>query len=191
MKKTERYNRIDRPQKGDYTEEKQGGGEMLRILGVENMDGDGHKTAYALLQTLWQEETGRPLPEIARTELGRPYFAGEEIYFSITHTKKHAFCALSDSPVGIDAEELTRKVHPSLAEKILSPGEKAQYDAAPDKNKALLTFWVLKEAAAKCTGKGIYTYPNQTDFLLTDPRVEERMGCLVAVIQNEEKNNAF
>lgn len=164
---------------------------MLRILGAENMDGDGHKTAYSLLQTLWQEEIGRPLPEIARTEMGRPYFPTENLHFSITHTKKHAFCALSDCPVGIDAEELTRKVKPALAEKILSPGEKAQYDAASDKNKALLTFWVLKEASAKCAGKGIYTYPNKTDFLLTDSRVEERMGCLVAVIQDKEKNNAF
>ncbi len=164
---------------------------MLKIAGVENLKLDGHTAAYALLATLFREETGRPLPEIARTELGKPYFPTESLHFSITHTKKYAFCALSDCPVGIDAEELTRKVNPSLAEKILSPGEKAQYEAASDKNKALLTFWVLKEAAAKCTGKGIYCYPNQTDFLLTDPRVKEMKGCLVAVIQDKEKNNAF
>lgn len=164
---------------------------MLKIAGVENLELDGHTAAYALLATLFREATGRPLPEIARTEQGKPYFLNENLHFSITHTKKYAFCALSDCPVGIDAEELDRKVNPALAEKILSPGEREQYEKAADKNKALLTFWVLKEAAAKCTGQGIYSYPNKTDFLLTDPHVEEKMGCLVAVIQDEEKNDAF
>ena len=61
--------------------------------------------------------------------------------------------------------------------------EKAQYDAAEDKKRALLTFWVLKEAAGKCTGEGINGYPNKTNFSLDDPRVTEIDGCLVAVIK--------
>ena len=164
---------------------------MLGIAGVENSELDGHTVAYALLATLFRQETGRPLPEIARTAKGKPYFLNENLHFSITHTKSYSFCALSDCPVGIDAEELTRKINLGLAEKILSPGEKEQYEKAPDKNKALLTFWVLKEAAAKCTGEGIYGYPNTTNFSLTDPRVREVKGCLVAVITDEEKKNAF
>ena len=70
----------------------------------------------------------------------------------------------------------------SLADKILSPAERAEYDAAADKRRALLTFWVLKEAAAKCTGEGLRGYPNHTSFSLSDPRVTEQSGCLVAVI---------
>ncbi len=171
-------------------EKNERGVEMLKSAGVENAELDGHTAAYALLATLFREATGRPLPEIARTDRGKPYFPNEALHFSLTHTKGYAFCALSDCPVGIDAEELTRRVNPGLAEKILSPGEKAQYEKAADKNKALLTFWVLKEAAAKCTGEGICSYPNKTDFSLTDPRVEERMGCLVAVV-TEEKENAI
>ncbi len=161
---------------------------MLEIAGVENSELDGHAAAHALLATLFREATGRPLPEIARTDRGKPYFPGEEIYFSITHTKKHAFCALSDRPVGIDAEELDREINPALAEKILSANEMAQYEAASDKNKALLTFWVLKEAAAKCSGEGLRGYPNHTDFALKDLRVREIKGCLVAVIREEEEN---
>ena len=103
--------------------------------------------------------------------------------FSITHTKRHVFCALSDRPIGIDAEEADRKINRLLAEKILSENEKNQYDQAEDKKKALLTFWVLKEAAAKCTGEGIRGYPNQTDFSLDDPRVKTMDNCLVAVIE--------
>ena len=156
---------------------------MLKVAGTKIQTGDGHGEAYALLRTLWQEETQRPFPEIAHTERGKPYFVGEEMYFSITHTKRHAFCVLSDAPVGIDAEEADRKINPALAQKILSPGEYAQYLAAKDPNRALLTFWVLKEAAAKCTGEGLRGYPNKTDFSLSDDRVKEMNGCLVAVIE--------
>jgi phosphopantetheinyl transferase len=73
-----------------------------------------------------------------------------------------------------------------LADKILSPSEKTQYDAAQDKRLALLTFWVLKEAAAKQTGDGLRGYPNQTNFSLCDPRVQAIDGCLVAVIYENQ-----
>ncbi|MGM9659400.1 MAG: 4'-phosphopantetheinyl transferase superfamily protein [Faecousia sp.] len=86
----------------------------------------------------------------------------------------------------MDAEELDRRVNLSLAEKILSPGEKAQFDAAADQKRALLTFWVLKEAAAKLSGRGLHGYPVDTDFSLDDPRVREMDGCLVAIFTEGE-----
>ena len=88
--------------------------------------------------------------------------------------------------VAIDAEELNRRVNLSLSEKILSPTEKAQFDAADDKNRALLTFWVLKEASAKLSGRGLRGYPNDTAFSLDDPRVRELEGCLVAILTEGE-----
>lgn len=156
---------------------------MLRLLGQQLGEADGHTVAYQLLEKLWQEETGKPFPTIARTEKGKPYFSGEKLHFSITHTKTCAFCALSDRPVGIDAEPLTRKINPAHAQKLLSPEEYMQYENATDPNRALLTFWVLKEAEAKCTGEGIRIHPTHTTFSLTDARVQEMMDCLVAVIQ--------
>ena len=143
----------------------------------------GHEAGRVLLAQCYRELTGEALPSIAVTGRGKPYFPGNPWHFSISHTKGHAFCVLSENPVGIDAEELDRKINLSLAEKILSPGEKAQFDAASDKRRALLTFWVLKEAAAKCSGEGLRGYPNHTDFSLDDPRVTEIDGCLVAVIE--------
>jgi phosphopantetheinyl transferase len=92
------------------------------------------------------------------------------------------FCALSDEPVGIDAEEKERKIDLRLAEKILSPSEKIRYEAAGDKRAALLRLWVLKEAAAKLTGEGLRGYPNHTDFSPDDPHILELDGCYVAVL---------
>mgnify|MGYP003299576655 CR=1 FL=1 len=136
-----------------------------------------------LLRRLYREETGQELPPIAVTDRGKPYFADDTLHFSISHTPKHAFCVLSRNNVAIDAEELDRKIKLRLAEKILSPGEKAQFDAAENREKALLTFWVLKEAAVKLTGEGLRGYPNHTNFSLDDPRVTETDGCLVAVME--------
>ena len=139
-----------------------------------------------LLTELYFRATGDTLPPIAIAERGKPYFPDSEWHFSISHTKGRAFCALAKNPIGIDAEELDRKVNLKLAEKILSPMERQQFDRAADQRMALLTFWVLKEAQGKYSGKGLAGYPNHTEFTLSDPRVREIDGCLVAVIEEED-----
>ena len=143
----------------------------------------GHEAGRQLLADLYREETGEELPEIRITDRGKPYFVDSSWHFSISHTKKHAFCVLSRKNIAIDAEELDRKINLRLSEKILSESEKQQFDAAENPKTALLTFWVLKEAAAKLSGEGLRGYPNHTNFSLDDPRVTELDGCLVAVME--------
>ena len=150
---------------------------------------NSHVAGQLLLRQMYEAHTGEEMPDIGTMHRGKPYFLTGDLHFSITHTKNTVFCALSDSPVGIDAEELTRKVSPSMAEKILSPDELAQYQALEDpeeQNLALLRFWVLKEAEVKCSGLGLRGYPNHTNFRLDDPRVQVMDGCLVAVIRQED-----
>ena len=141
----------------------------------------GHEAGRTLLTQLYGEATGQPLPPVEIGQWGKPYFPGCDWHFSITHTQEHAFCVLAKENVAIDAEELVRPINLRLAQRILSPAEKAQYDAASDKRRALLTFWVLKEAAAKLSGRGLQGFPNDTAFTLDDPRVREVDGCLVAI----------
>ena len=155
----------------------------LRLASCPLEGRSGHEAGRMLLAQLYREHTGQDLPPVLVTPRGKPYLKGEGLHFSISHTKVHAFCVLSDRPVGIDAEEGDRKINLALAEKILSPAEKAQFDAAADQRRALLTFWVLKEAAAKCSGEGLRGYPNHTNFSLDDPRVTEMDGCIVAVVE--------
>lgn len=152
-------------------------------LASEPLSGrSGHEAGRQLLARLYREATGEELPRILTTDRGKPYFADSPWHFSISHTKTKVFCALAQRNIAVDAEETGRDINLRLAEKILSPGEKAQFDAAADKRTALLKFWVLKEAAAKLTGEGLRGYPNHTDFSLDDPRVTEREGCFVAVL---------
>lgn len=146
----------------------------------------GHHAAWELLAQVYRCETGKALPPISIGPFGQPRFLDSPYYFSLSHTDKHAFCVLSERKVGIDAEELDRPVKLSLAKKILSAGEFAQFEQAADKRRALLTFWVLKESYFKMKGTGLQGFPNRTDFSLSDNRVWEMDGCLVAVIEEED-----
>lgn len=153
------------------------------VLGWAALEGQtGHDAAWALLATLYREQTGEVLPEVLRAPEGKPYFPGRSWHFSLSHTKTHAFCLLARENVGLDAERRDRHINLKLADKILSPGEKRQFDTAENKKEALLRFWVLKEARGKFTGKGIRGYPNDTSFSLEDERVMEIEGHLVAVV---------
>ena len=153
-----------------------------RVIG----DTTGHLAGRELLAEMYARYAGGPMPEILVQQRGKPCFTRSPWHFSISHSKDHVFCALSQKEIGIDAEELDRPINLKLAEKILSSKEKLQFDWAEDQRLALLTFWVLKEAQAKCTGEGLRGYPKHTEFTLSDPRVRELHGCLVAVIEEED-----
>lgn len=144
---------------------------------------NGHEAGRQLLGEMYRELTGRPIPEIRTTPLGKPFFAEGNLHFSISHTPNWVFCVLSERPVGIDAEETNRSIDLRLADKILSSDEKAQFDRAENKQTALLRFWVLKEAAGKLTGQGLRVYPNHTDFDLHDPRIQVINNCFLAVTE--------
>ena len=147
------------------------------------LDGQsGHAAGRALLAALYAAHADGPMPEILTGPKGKPCFAHGPWHFSITHTPRHAFCVLARQPVGIDAEELDRPIDLRLADKILSDGELAQFAAANDPRRALLTFWVLKEAASKRSGEGIGFHPRHTDFSLDDPRIQYHSGCIVAIV---------
>jgi len=150
----------------------------------------GHDAGRALLQDMYREMTGDEMPVICVTDRGKPCFKDSPWHFSISHTRERAFCALSEKPVGIDAEAQNRNVDLRLADKILSYAERIRLAAAPDKRLTLLRFWVLKEAYAKATGRGWGSYLYQTDFDPWDPRVQETDGCLLAVIEEEENKYA-
>ena len=155
----------------------------MRLVWCKLKGRTGHEAGRQLLAEAYRSETGEDLPEIRLTDRGKPYFPGSPWHFSISHTRLHAFCVLDKYNIAIDAEELDRKINLKLAEKILSPMEKRQFDAAENKERALLTFWVLKEAAAKLSGEGLRGYPDHTHFSLEDPRVTELDGCILAVME--------
>ena len=148
------------------------------VIGTEG----GHQAGRQLLQAMYEESFGKPMPEILVTDRGKPYFADGCVHFSISHTKNRVFCALSEKNIGIEAEEKDRDIRLELADKILSSSEKRYFEQSENKKETLLRLWVLKEAAAKHTGQGLQGYPDHTDFSPDDPRILQIDGCFVAII---------
>ncbi len=146
----------------------------------------GRDAGREVLEKLYRQVAAEPMPPIVTGEKGKPDFAEGSWHFSISHTRTHAFCAIARCPVGIDAEDLERQIPEKLARRVLSPAEYAQYAAADDKNETFLHFWVLKEAAAKCTGRGIQYPENKTAFSLEDLHVWTYDGCIVAALTEED-----
>lgn len=114
------------------------------------------ETAYQLLtlgaKRLWGLD---PLPEIARTPLGAPYFPHHpRLRFSISHSRRYALCALSGGPVGCDVEELRPRL-PGLPQRCFSSEELARWQAMGGGWEGFYPLWTEKEAAAKYLGTGL------------------------------------
>ncbi len=145
---------------------------------------DGHQVGRLLLAKLYAQATGEELPPVAVTPRGKPYFSNKAWHFSISHTDHFAFCALSRHNIGLDAEEKGRAVSPVMMEKFTSDGEKSRLGDTPQ--DAFLRLWVLKEAEAKLTGRGMGNWLKDTDFDPFDPRIQEINGCYVAVLEEND-----
>lgn len=158
---------------------------MGMLLAAEALQGrSGHEVGRQLLATLYRQATGEELPPIATTANGKPYFTQGDWHFSISHTPNHVFCVLSQKNVGLDAEERNRPVSAAVISRFLSPAEQARLGT--DAGKETLRLWVLKEALAKLTGRGIGNWMKNTDFDPYDHRIQEINGCYVAVLEEDD-----
>ncbi len=96
--------------------------------------------------------------QLCSDKFGAPILAHSDLFVSISHSKKTAVCALSDTPVGIDIEKV-RPISSRVACKTFSEKEKEYLDCNGELcGEALVRFyeiWTAKEAYAKMKGCGI------------------------------------
>ena len=110
--------------------------------------------AYYLLCQGLKEEYNIDKPLFSYNEFGKPYLQNNEnIFFNFSHTKNIAVCAISNTEVGIDVEEV-REYNPIIADKILSDEEKSKIKNDED----FFKYWTIKEAVCKCEGTGIANF---------------------------------
>lgn len=115
----------------------------------------GQGDVYALLTDLLARQGVSPLPPIARTERGKPYFPSRpDVSFSLSHSGDWALCAVSGGAVGCDIE-LVRPRSAGLPRYALSDAEYAWFQARGGGWADFYTLWTLKEARVKCTGEGL------------------------------------
>lgn len=120
----------------------------------------GEGDSYALLAALLLETRGiEPLPPIARTEGGKPWFPGHPyLHFSVSRSGPLALCVLGEGPVGADIEGV-RPRSPGLPRYALSDREYAWFRDRGSRWEDFYALWTLKEARVKCTGEGIFRRP--------------------------------
>lgn len=120
----------------------------------------GEGDPYALLAALLAERCGlRPLPEMARTERGKPYFPHRpDLHFSVSRSGGLSLCILGETPMGADIE-LVRPRSGGLPRYALSDREYGWYESRGSRWADFYTLWTMKEARVKCTGEGIFRRP--------------------------------
>lgn len=92
--------------------------------------------------------------EIGVLPSGKPVILSPEGYFiSVSHSGGVVALVISDTPVGLDIEEVREFDFSHLKERFLSEREKSEVkDAA-----SFFNVWVKKEAEAKISGDGIFS----------------------------------
>lgn len=106
----------------------------------------GSALGVSLLAAAYEDYIGGNLPFIKKLLSGKPIFAdAPQLHFSVSHSRTHVLCALSDLPVGVDTQDF-RDTPPRFIEKLTTNEE-----------RRLLSFfdiWALRESLFKLVGEG-------------------------------------
>ena len=86
--------------------------------------------------------------EIKRTENGKPYFEGNPLFFSITHSDDSALIATCDRPIGVDMELIRLRNFDATLKRF---SERERDEIGADTLKFLKN-WTAKEAYIKMLG---------------------------------------
>ena len=110
--------------------------------------------ADMLVRKSISEELGIKKEDIVfeTNENGKPYAVGLDIHFSLSHSGEYVFLALSDKPVGIDAEKV-RDVNTDIADRMFTNEERQYVFKEEEKIKErFFEIWTKKEAYVKMLG---------------------------------------
>ena len=117
---------------------------------------DNREDVYKLLEYAVKSLYGIDMPEIRKTEKGKPYFAdSNDIHFSLSHSGEYVMCAVSEKPVGADIQ-IYKAVSDSMRKRVFTEKELENADA--------ISLWCLKESFVKLLGKQDREYRNM-EFL--------------------------
>jgi 4'-phosphopantetheinyl transferase len=111
---------------------------------------------YMLLCFGLAERFGITQPvDFAFTPNGKPYLSGRRgIHFSLSHCRAAVACAVSDHPVGVDAEAIA-PVTDGMARLVLTENELRVFNESQGRDRVFCEYWVIKESYLKRKGIGL------------------------------------
>lgn len=97
-------------------------------------------------------------------EFGKPFAAGLDVHFSISHSQDLVICAVSEKEIGIDVEKI-RDIRLDAVKRFACETE-IEYIA--DNTERFFEIWTLKEAYFKCIGTGLGSDIKKVSFCKND-----------------------
>lgn len=116
---------------------------------------------------------------------GKPYLPeAEQLFFNLSHSGNRVMCAVADTPVGCDVQQI-RDIPEfgKIAKRFFTPEETAEIERLPEEEGKELFFryWTLKESYIKASGMGLSMPLNR--FCL---RMKEDGSVTLADSSNDE-----
>lgn len=96
--------------------------------------------------------------EFLKNKYGKPYIKNHQIFqFNISHSGNYLVCAIDNSKIGIDIEEIKSIEYKDIAENFFVKEEFEYIMQNDSKNKLdkFYNIWTLKESYIKCCGEGL------------------------------------
>ncbi len=113
---------------------------MTELFITENKD------LYGKTEILLKQRTAMPL-KILRSPNGKPYLAGNPLYFSLSHSGNAAVIAISENLCGVDLELICGKQHDAVLKRF-SDEERGEIKNERD----FLKHWTVRESYIKMHG---------------------------------------
>ena len=143
---------------------------------------------FMLLRYALKKEFGyTKIPSFERNEYGKPFLADTpDIFFNMSHTEKKVICAVADSPVGADIQDI-RQIKNNVGRMFLSEIENSRLTGLSTEaaERELSRIWCVKESYGKMTGKGFAEGFRSfaADELIQRKKafITERDGCFISL----------
>lgn len=114
---------------------------------------------YCILKEYPENEIG----DFSYSKHGKPYIKGAEYHFNYTHTNSAVACAVSQSPIGIDAQDIVLN-YQKVMYRACCNQEIRWLRLSQQPERDFTKLWALKEAYIKQKGTGIWDAIDQLDF---------------------------
>ena len=110
---------------------------------------------WKLLEYAVEHSLGLPLQSLT-LECHGGKWGCKECFFSLSHCDGAVAVAVSDGPVGVDIEPVSRMLSPGIARKILTETEFSVYQQAENPQSYLLERWCVRESLFKGGFDGMF-----------------------------------
>lgn len=107
------------------------------------------KASYVLLKRMFTSlEIDIDSQEIKANKYGKPYFVSLPLFFNISHSKNLCAAAISDKPVGIDIQVVS-KINQKVAKRYFDKKSLFRLKISLDKDNAFTKGWTTYESTLK------------------------------------------